>query len=188
MSALHALDGGILLFLQEHVRCAFLSSFLIPLTYAGEAGTIWIIISILLLFFKKTRKTGVISLLSLLVCWLFNDYILKVLVARPRPFLSVEGLVPAVKPPSSYSFPSGHANASFAAAGIYWRGLKEKNVNWLRICLLVLAFLMAFSRLYVGVHYPSDVLCGILEGTIGSTIIWHLSQQRYDRLAERNRG
>ncbi|MCD7838397.1 MAG: phosphatase PAP2 family protein, partial [Clostridiales bacterium] len=80
------LDGNVLLFLQEHLRCAPLSLFLIPLTIFGGCGTMWIILSVLLLLRPDTRKAGWMALLSLLLCYIFNDLILKELVQRSRPF------------------------------------------------------------------------------------------------------
>ncbi len=176
------LDGGVLLFLQEHLRCAPLSLFLIPLTIFGGCGTMWIILSVLLLFRPDTRKAGWMALLSLLLCYIFNDLILKELVQRSRPFWVIPELTTLVAEPTSYSFPSGHACSSFAAAHTYWMGLKERRFRWLRWVTMALAALMAFSRLYVGVHYPTDVLAGCLVGFVGSGVIWKLLNRRYDAI------
>lgn len=183
MPALQTLDGGILLFIQEHLRTEMLSNLLVPFTNFGEAGVLWILIAVCLLFFVRTRKTGWMMLLALLLCYLFNDHVLKVLVERTRPFLAIPGLEPLIAPPNSYSFPSGHACSSFAAATTAWLGLRGKGLNWFRVLMVVLAAVMALSRLYVGVHYPTDVLCGMLVGIVGSSLIWRGFEQRYDQAA-----
>lgn len=182
MPAMQALDGEILLFIQDHLRTDLFSNFFIPYTNFGEAGVIWILIGVVLLFFVRTRKVGWMMLLSLLLCYLFNDHVLKVLVQRPRPFVTWTELEPLIAHPNSYSFPSGHACSSFAAATTCWRGLKGKGLDWFRWLMMVLAALMAFSRLYVGVHYPTDVLCGLLVGVLGSSLIWYSLQRRYDQI------
>lgn len=182
MSALHSIEAAILLFIQNHVRIAFLTPFFVTYTTTSNHGEIWIVVTLLLLIFPKTRKAGALGLLSLLLCFLVNDYILKVLFARARPFALIDALEPLVKLPTDPSFPSGHSNASFAAAFGAARGLSQK---WLRTILITMAFLMAFSRLYVGVHYPTDVLAGSLVGFTGSWLVWHFLSEPYDRMAQR---
>lgn len=177
------LDGAILLFLQAHVRNSVLTALLVPLTLFGEGGALWIVLSLGLMGSKRTRKAGWMALLAMLLCHLVNEYGFKSLVARPRPFTVVEGLDTLVKRPRSWSFPSGHACSSFASASTFWRGLRDKGVDWFRYLAVFLAFLMAFSRNYVGVHYPTDVLCGALVGLLGAWIVWKGLHQRYDTLA-----
>lgn len=187
MELLQALDGSVLLFLQETVRCAPLSALLLPLSLAGNAGILWIALCALLLCFKRTRKAGWLGLTSLLLCFLVNNCLLKVLVARPRPYTVLPTLEVIVNRPHDWSFPSGHACSSFAAACSLWRSLREKRLDWLRWCALIVAFLIAFSRLYAGVHYPTDVLCGSLIGFIGSGLVWRYLSRPYDRLEEKIR-
>lgn len=177
LNFLQHLDGNILLFLQENLRCTALSIILVPLTIFGGCGTMWIIISIILLFRPRTRKAGWMALLSMLLCYIFNDLVVKVLVERPRPFMSLEELTTLVERPTSYSFPSGHSCSSFAAMHIYWLAL---DIRWFKVMAVVLAVLMAFSRLYVGVHYPTDVLMGALVGFVGSGLIWKVLHRKYD--------
>lgn len=178
MELLHQFEAAILLFLQDHVRNQLLSALLIPLTHACENGESWLILSAVLLCFKSTRKAGAIALLSMLLCWGSSELIVKVLVQRARPFTAIEGLIPAVAPPTSFSFPSGHSCCSLAAAGTHWRLLKQR---WLRWVILVTALLIAFSRLYLGVHYPTDVLVGCLWGWFGSGLVVHRASPRWDR-------
>lgn len=182
LTELHTVEAFILLWVQEHLRSELLSAFFIPFTTIGNHGELWIVLGLLLLISPKTRKGGVLGLLSLLLCFLFNDLVLKVLIARSRPFLVIEALTPLVNLPGSHSFPSGHSNSSFAAAFGMMKGTPQR---WLKVVLIALAVLMAFSRLYVGVHYPTDVLAGALEGILGSALVWKLLDKPYDRLAQR---
>lgn len=179
------IDEKILLWLQESVRCPILDRFLVPLTILGYCGTLWILISAVMLFFPKSRKIGWLSLLAMLLCYLFNDEFLKSIVQRPRPFLAIPELQTLVAKPASWSFPSGHACSSFAAASMYSRG---SEATWLKGLFWCLALAMAFSRPYVGVHYPTDVLVGAVVGLLGSALTWRVFQRRYDRLEERIAG
>lgn len=155
-----ALDGAILMWIQEFVRNDVLTPFFTAVTRLGDKGLIWILISLLLLCFKKTREAGVTALLALLLCLLVVNLTLKNLIARPRPFDMIEGLIPLVERPRDFSFPSGHSASSFAAAVVFLKKLPR----WGGLWMLLLAALIGISRLYVGVHYPSDVLAGIALG------------------------
>lgn len=181
MAFFQTIDDKILLWLQESVRCPLLNWLLIPLTILGYCGTLWIMISAVMLFVPKTRKVGWLALLAMLLCYLFNDEFLKEIVQRPRPFLAIPELQTLVARPRSWSFPSGHACSSFAAASIYSRGTEAV---WMKRLFWGLALAMAFSRPYVGVHYPTDVLVGAFVGLLGSNLTWLLFQSRYDRLEQ----
>lgn len=156
------IDGGILLFIQEFIRNPFLNPIMVFITTLGDKGMIWIAATIVLLIPKKTRKIGVMSALALLGSLLVNNELLKNLVQRPRPFYTFTELVTVIPRPGQFSFPSGHSSASFAAAVVFYRNLPKKA----GVPAIVLAVLIAFSRLYVGVHYPTDVLAGALLGTL----------------------
>ena len=157
-------DFQILNFIQEHIRNAFLDPVMAVLGYLGEAGAVWIILGIVLLFFRKTRPAGVCMLAAMALGYLIGDIGIKHLVARPRPFLVNTDVDLYINAPTSHSFPSGHSTAAFAAVTSLFGMLKEK--RWIAYSALGLAILIVFSRLYNYVHYPSDVLCGILLGVI----------------------
>jgi undecaprenyl-diphosphatase len=176
-----AFDGDILLFIQEYLRCPALSSLLVPLTKLGNGGILWIAIVILLLFYPKTRKSGLITLLAMSICWIFNDLVLKNLIERPRPFTQIEELKILVSAPRTHSFPSGHSCVAVAVARAVWLTC---NIRWIRIVVAILAGLMAFSRMYVGVHYPTDVLAGCFVGFLGSTLVWKLFYKPFDQLGQ----
>ena len=136
----------------------------------GNAGAIWIVCAVVLLVIPKTRKVGVVLAVSLAIEALCCNVILKPLVARIRPFDVNTAVQLLISPPKDFSFPSGHTGAAFAAASALFF---SKNRLW--IPSLVLAILIAFSRLYLYVHYPSDVLggilLGILSGWLGYTLV-----------------
>lgn len=163
-----AWEGPVLLWIQEHLHGPITDAFFTFYTTLGNAGLCWIAVSAVMLMFQKTRKAGLAGLLALLVGFLCTNVVLKPLVCRPRPWLSVEGLAVLVTENDPYSFPSGHTCASFAAA-LAWRAYLPK---WCGNAALVCAVLMGFSRLYVGVHFPTDVLCGALVGSLAAWVIY----------------
>ncbi len=156
------LDGQILVWIQENIRSSVLTPFLIAITTLGNSGVVWVAASLLLLIPKKTRKVGLTSILALLFSLLLNNVILKNLVARTRPYEIVEGLLPLIEKPWDYSFPSGHTASSLASAWVFFKRLPKK----FGIPALILAGLIGLSRLYVGVHYPTDVFFGAFSGVV----------------------
>lgn len=154
------MDMGIIWWIQEHLRNGFTDWFFPAVTFLGDKGLIWILLGLALLFFPKYRKWGIAMLCALLLTTLLGEGLLKHLIARPRPFMHYPDLALLIPPPSTYSFPSGHSAASFAAAVVLFRCRRSFGIP-----ALVLAALIAFSRLFLFVHYPTDVLAGILLGT-----------------------
>lgn len=182
LSWLQALDGNILLWLQEVVRGPILTVCMIGYTTLGDAGILWIALSFVMLCFRPTRRGGALALGAMLLGALCTNVVLKHLVARPRPWLMVEGLVHLIEEGDPNSFPSGHTTAAFASCVVWFRTLPWK---WGRVTALVAAVGMGFSRLYVGVHYPSDVLGGMAVGTLCAMAVLALAK-RY-RFLERDR-
>ncbi len=163
MQALLALDGNILLWIQENLRADWLTPVMLFITRLGGLGKIWIAISLVLLCFKKTRRAGIAGLLGLFLSLVVNNLLLKNLFARTRPYEIVEGLALIGKQASDFSFPSGHTGSAFAAATAIFITLKHGRLRWL---LFVLAALMAFTRLYIGIHFPTDILGGLITGIL----------------------
>lgn len=152
----------ILDFIQEHIKCGFLD-FLMPLiTLFGEGGVFWIAAALILLFTKKYRKTGVAMGVALALGFVIGNLTLKPLIARVRPYdmpgVEVELLVSRL---GDKSFPSGHTLACFEAATVLF--IHDKLLG---IPAVVIAVLVALSRLYLYVHYPTDVLAGALLGIL----------------------
>ena len=156
-----AMEADILLWIQNNIRNDVLTPIFKFVTTLGNAGVIWIVLSVGLLIPKKTRRVGALALVSLVFSALIDNVILKNVVARTRPYDVIEGLTSLIGAQKDYSFPSGHTGSAFAAAVVMFLGLPKK----CGIPILAFACLMGLSRLYVGVHYPSDVLGGALIGT-----------------------
>lgn len=156
-------DDIILLFIKNNMHGYILDKVMIIITSLGNTGAIWIFISILLILNKKNRNAGFMVLIALLFSAILGDYMLKNLVHRLRPCTNIPQGNLLITKPTSYSFPSGHAAASFSAAGVLAKYLKKYRVEF-----YTLASLIAFSRLYVYVHYPTDVIAGIILGLICS--------------------
>ena len=160
MQFIENIDFSILYWIQENLRCAFLDVVLPFLTTLCNNGEIWIACGIALLFFKKYRRYGIFLLVALLLGSLIGNEIIKPLVARVRPCNAVSVLPDMlVKVPSSYSFPSGHTVSSVVGATVLTRANKKFG-----FAAIPVAALIAFSRLYVFVHFPTDVLVGALLG------------------------
>lgn len=158
-------DLSILKFISENFHHPILDKMMIFVTNLGEGGAIWFAAAIILLLFKKTREIGAITIFSLLLCALLNEIIIKNMVQRARPFINNDFINLIIKRPNSYSFPSGHTAMSFAAVGVWVRFAKN---NLYKLTFIALALFMAFSRLYLMVHYPTDVLAGIVVGLLSA--------------------
>lgn len=162
-AAIQALDEQVLLWIQECIRQGVLDPLVKLYTTLGNAGIVWIVLSVAMLCWKPTRRAGATALCAMVLGLLCTNVVLKHLVSRPRPYTVVEGLIPLLTSGDPNSFPSGHTCAAFAA-GVAWFGTTKKG-GW-RAAALIQAVLMGLSRLYVGVHYPSDVLAGAIIGTL----------------------
>lgn len=169
LQSVQNLDGEILLQIQQHLRTDMLTPFMKIVTFLGNGGWFWILCAVVLLAIPKTRKTGYAAVFSLIFGAIVTNLLLKNIVARPRPFAEIEALIPLIAKPTDFSFPSGHTTASFAVALVMFRMLPKK----IGIPAVVLAALVAFSRLYLGVHYPTDVLVGFVVALVGSLLaVW----------------
>ena len=163
LEAITSLDAQTLLWIQEHLRVEFLNPLIKLFTTLGNAGIVWSVLTALLLCFRSTRRAGCVSALALVFSLLVTNIGLKPFIARTRPYYAIDGLIPLLTSRDPNSFPSGHTCAAFSA-GIAWAGIFRK--PWLRTVCVVQAVLMGLSRLYVGVHYPTDVLAGAILGTL----------------------
>lgn len=149
----------------QNIHTGLLDSIMVFITTLGNAGIIWIAIAIIFSFTKKYRACGIAMILALLLSFIFGNVILKNIFERPRPSWIDSSVVLLIKNPTDFSFPSGHSFASFAGATAIFMYHKKEG-----IAALILAGLIAFSRLYLFVHYPSDVILGSLFGIIAGVI------------------
>ena len=156
------------------------------ITHLGDTpGIIWWVIGVILLIPRKTRKLGVLLIGGLAVASLINNVALKNVIERPRPYnidpsvwqnAGYEYIWPdLIKKSSSWSFPSGHTSTSIGAAFAMFLGcFKNKKYLAIGIPTLILSFLIGFSRIYVHVHYPTDVIAGAVVGLIGGFVAYLL--------------
>lgn len=152
-------EFAILDFIREYLSSPVMDKIMVFVTRLGDAGILWIALTLLLLCSKKHRRTGVMMAVGLCFSLLVCNMMLKPWVARLRPFQVKEGAELLIKAPRDYSFPSGHTLASVVSATVLL--LREKKLGYIA---LVAAVLIAFSRMYLYVHFPTDILGGIILG------------------------
>ena len=178
---MNVFEAEIILWIQENIRGP-LDGVVKCITYLGEDGILWIAMGIVLLFFEKTRPAGITVLLSLLFDFLIVNVALKALVARPRPYVVNELIQPLVGGVSAYrSFPSGHSGGSFSAMFALYKWVPKK----VGIPALILAAMVALSRLYVGVHYPTDIIGGCIIGFVCSVMAYQVVQLVMKKIGEK---
>ena len=151
------MDIKILLFIQNHIRNTLFNPFFTFITNQKFLLCALVLILLILYSNKDTRKLAWKTLVAFGICFaLFT--LLKLVFQRPRPFDTYAQLIPLIKKPQDYSFPSGHTACVFVCVFMIHDQLPKKYT----IPVLIFAILVAFSRLYVGVHYPTDILAGIV--------------------------
>ncbi len=156
---MYSVEFAILDFIREYLTSPLMDKIMTFITTLGNSGMIWIAVALLMLCSKKYRKTGIVLAIGLIGSLLFGNIILKPLIHRPRPFQLREGINLIIPAPHDYSFPSGHTLASVISATILL--IRERKIGY---GALALAVLIAFSRLYLYVHFPTDILGGAVLG------------------------
>lgn len=163
----------ILDYIQAHFRSDFGDAVIPVFTHLGDGGWVCIAFTLLLIAIPKTRKVGIAVFVSLLLEALLCNVTLKPLVARTRPYDFNTAVTPLIGKQVDYSFPSGHTGSTFAvASGLFFK----KNKLW--IPFTIFAVLIGFSRMYVYVHYPSDVLVGALMGILSGFVAVKLLESK----------
>ena len=176
-------DERALVWIAEHIRCALLDPFMKLYTQLGNTGMLFIVLGLVMLFFKPTRKAGFSALCAMLIGLIVVNFTIKPLVARDRPWLVIENFVNLVPEKDPNSFPSGHTNAAFAfAIGIC--AAKDPR-RWMKITAVCMAVVMGLSRLYVGVHFPSDVLAGAVIGSLCGLLGAWVVKKAWERIQAR---
>lgn len=165
------IDFTILDFIHNNLTSPRLNPVMTFITTLGNGGAIWIVITILMLFSKKYKKTGIMMTIGLVLCLITGNVILKPYVARLRPFQIAEGINLLIKTPHDFSFPSGHTYSSILSGTIIFLQHRKEG-----ICALILGILISFSRLYLYVHFPSDVFAGAILGVMTAIFSIKLTQ------------
>lgn len=175
-------DEQALAWIAEHVRCALLDPFMKLYTQLGNTGMLFIVLGLAMLLWKPTRKAGCSVLCAMLIGLVAVNFTIKPLVSRPRPWLVMEGFVNLVPEHDPNSFPSGHTNAAFAFALAVCMSAPKR---WMKITAVCMAAVMGLSRLYVGVHFPSDVLAGAVIGSLCGLLGAWVIEKAWERLSHR---
>jgi len=157
--------------LIANMRTDLLDTILPMISSFGDKGIGWIVLSVILTCIPRYRKAGITMGLALIFCLLIGNMTLKPLIARPRPYTYFPEMTLLIAPLADFSFPSGHTFASFASATALF--LYHKKAG---IAAYILAAIIAFTRLYLYVHFPSDVIAGMLLGIFSGWLAYQIVQ------------
>lgn len=183
MEGLVQIEGNILLWIQESLRNDFLDPIVKFITHSGDHGYLWITLLLILLCIPKTRRAALIGAATLIVTFIITNLCLKPWISRTRPYEVVVGLTRIIEKQSDRSFPSGHTANSMAVGVSLWLISRKyemlgdeklyfpKSAGWI---VLIWSILVGLSRLYVGVHFPTDVLGGAIIAVLDSLLVYHL--------------
>lgn len=183
MQMLCQIEANILLWIQEHLRNEVTDPIVKWITHLGDHGILWIALLLILLCISKTRKAAILGASSLVLTFVVTNLCLKPFVARVRPYEAIDGLVRIIEAQSDKSFPSGHTANSMAVGVILWKisqsceKLGNKKIYFPKFAgwfVLILSILIGLSRLYVGVHYPTDILGGAVIAMVVSVIVFKI--------------
>ena len=170
----------ILDFIRNNMSCSFLDYSMQGISFLANVGLIWIVSAIVLLIIPKTRKIGLAVACALIFSLIICNITIKPIIARVRPYDLREGIELIIARPTDFSFPSGHTSISFA--GAIPMLMYNKKIG---IPALILAIIIAFSRLYLYVHFPTDVLGGMIVGSICGVLGYFTSKFIYKRFIKK---
>lgn len=176
MDAILNIDNSVLNFLIS-IRTEFLNDLFAFFSNIGSGGIVWIFTALILLIFRRTRKAGFVLLLAIGVTALINNFVIKIIVDRARPFITNDAIKTIIAKPKGASFPSGHASSSFAAAAILLKYLRKKGLFGFAVAMLI-----SFSRIYFGVHYLSDIIAGAVEGVVIAFVVSFAFEGIYSKI------
>ena len=180
-------DLPVLDWIQANLKSSVMDTVMPIITVFGDAGIFWMVVSALLFIFPKTRRTGLSMAIAMMIGLIVCNVTLKPLVARIRPYdlqaelgVTIQLLGERMH---DFSFPSGHTIASFEAAVVMLRNSKKMGIP-----AMILAVIIAFSRLYLYVHYPTDVIFSVFAGILFAFIGDAIAAKVAPKLAPRKRG
>ncbi len=173
MDILNNFELAFLELIQNNFHNPILNDIFLFISKSGNLGLIWIVIILALFLSKENKKTGILVVLALLIAVILGEGLLKNLFQRPRPFVEFSHLKSLLPNYSGYSFPSGHTASSFAAAFVLMNAFKKYKYVFLSIALI-----MGFSRVFLLVHYPSDILGGLLLGLFSAFLAKKILEKR----------
>lgn len=171
---INKLDTYILFTIMKHTQNKYLDIAMPVVTILGNLGAVWIVMAIALLLDKSYRMVGSMVLITLIISTIIGEVMVKHLVRRSRPCIAKNDIRLLITKPTSYSFPSGHTLSSFAVAGVLSTYFTEYRLIFIGIALLI-----ALSRMYLYVHYPTDVIAGIILGLLCSKLVFIIFEQGY---------
>ncbi|GKX31994.1 phosphatase PAP2 family protein [Vallitalea longa] len=174
INVINQVDQNIILYIFNHLRTPILDDIMTFFSSIGDYFSIWIIICILLMISKKYRTVGFIVAMVLLTNTIIGELILKNAIGRVRPYDALN-LDIVIKQLSSYSMPSGHALSSFSVAFVVLYLVKQWKIY---VPVLILAIAITLSRVYLSVHYPTDVLLSVLIAFIVSTVAIKIGKKK----------
>ena len=172
------MELAVLYGIQQVFATPVLDALMPAFTFLGNNGLIWILVCVALTIAPEYRVWGITCFLAMGAAWVLGEHVVKPLVARPRPFMVDPTFQLLVPPPHGYSFPSGHTITGFAVSTVLAFSTLKR--GW-KIGSFTLATLIAFSRLYLFVYNPTDVLAGALWGAaFGLAAVWLLRRTRFE--------
>lgn len=176
MSVIQSFDFRLLDLIHENLSCGFLDRVMPWVTSVGNGGFIWLVSAALMLISRRYKRNGAELLSGLAGSVVIGNLLLKNLVARQRPCWINDTVNLLIAVPTDYSFPSGHTMSSFVAAAI----IMHTNRKW-GIAAYILATLIAFSRLYLYVHFPTDIIAGAAIGTLIGAAVCIVSEKLFPK-------
>lgn len=157
------------LYALQELHGTILDKIMIGITTLGDGGIFWLALALVLAIIPKTRKCGISIFAAMAFSYIIGNLGLKPLIARPRPFTVATDVSLIIEKPGEFSFPSGHTLHAFTAATVIFGYYRKPGT-----LAYVLAALIAFSRMYLFVHYPTDILAGAVLGVVDALLICYL--------------
>ena len=183
LEQLTQIDGNLLIGIQHTLNADWLTVVMKGVTSLGNGGIVSIALCLILMAYKKTRKLGIVCAASVALTFICCTGILKPLVDRARPWEVIDGVKMLIPDPGDSSFPSGHASNTMSVAFALWLNTRDGRLladidhvklhRWSYLAI-TLALLVGLSRIYLGMHFPGDVIGAILVAVICNFIIYKI--------------